>query len=219
MSEDVKSPTPRRSYRSPVRQEAARHTRQAIVKAARDLFLANGYGSASLNDIAAAAGVARPTVFAAFGSKPAILREVLDQALAGDDEPVPVAQRRWFRPVWTATTTHAVLEAYAVVCVTIGHRAARLFETVRRAADDASDVAELWATLQANRRAGAEMVIEHLRTLGPLRPDLDSHRAVDLLFLLNDPAQYASLVLDCGWPEPDFQVWLARTMCDTLLPS
>lgn len=34
--------------------------------------------------------MARPTVFSAFGSKAALLREVVDQALAGDDEPVPL---------------------------------------------------------------------------------------------------------------------------------
>jgi hypothetical protein len=40
----------------------------------------------SIEDIAAEAGVARPTVFAAVGfPKPVILRTVVDEALAGDD--------------------------------------------------------------------------------------------------------------------------------------
>lgn len=77
-----------------------------------------------LADVARAAGVARPTVFAAFGSKAALLRQVLDEALAGDDEPVPVAHRPWFRPVWEAREPAAVLEAYAGVCTLIAGRAA-----------------------------------------------------------------------------------------------
>src|SRR5215468_11217742 len=138
----VKRQAPRRRYESPVREANARRTRAAIVAAASELFTARGYAATSLADIAAAAGVARPTVFAAFGSKPALLRQVLDQALAGDDEPIPVAQRPWFRPVWDATTPSAVLDAYAAVCTLINRRAARIFEVVRRAADQAPEVAQ-----------------------------------------------------------------------------
>ncbi|MEE3917984.1 hypothetical protein V2I01_02895 [Micromonospora sp. BRA006-A] len=64
-----------------------------------------------------------------------------------------------------------MLDAYAGVCTLIGHRAAGAFETVRRAAADAPEVAELWETLLRSRRAGAAMVVDRLLTLdGPLRP-------------------------------------------------
>ena len=216
---DVKGKKSRRQYRSPVREDAARRTRQAIVAAATDLFVARGYAATSLADIAAAAGVARPTVFAAFGSKPALLKQVLDQALAGDDAPVPVAERPWFRPVWDAATPAEVFDAYADVCVVIAGRAARLFETVRRAADDAPEVAALWTVLQDNRRAGAAMVLDRVRTLGPLAPHLDTDSATDILWIFNDPAHYLALVLHRGWSEPAFRHWLAAAMRHALLPG
>ncbi len=208
---------PRRVYRSPTREASARRTRQVIVAAATGLFVQRGYAATSLAEIAADAGVARPTVFAAFGSKPALLQQVLDQALAGDDEPVPVAQREWFAPVWRASSPAEVLDAYAAVCSVIGGRAAELFEVVRRAADASVEIAGLWDGLLANRRAGARMVIEHARGLGPLRPDLAGERAVDVLWLLNDPANYANLVSRQGWPPHEFVEWLARTMRSALL--
>jgi AcrR family transcriptional regulator len=207
----------RRRYRSSVRQDGARRTRKAIVDAAAELFVRDGYRAASLAEVAAAAGVARPTVTASFGSKPALLKEVLDQALAGDDEPIAVADRPWFRPVWDAATPAAALDAYAAVCTLIGGRAARIFETVRRAADAAPETAELWRTLRANRRAGARMVVEHLAVLGPLRPGLGVERAADVLWTFNDPALYAALVHEAGWPEPDFRDWLAGAMRAALL--
>ncbi|HEY7225311.1 MAG TPA: helix-turn-helix domain-containing protein [Micromonosporaceae bacterium] len=213
---DVNGP-PRRRYQSAVREEGARRTRGAIVAAARDLFVERGYASTSLADVAAVAGVARPTVFAAFGSKAALLKQVLDDALAGDDEPVPVARRPWFRPVWNATTSAAVLDAYADVCLVIARRAARLFEVVHRAADEAPDVAGLWRTLESNRRAGARMVVEQARKLGGLSPGLSGERAVDVLSLYNDPTVYAALVLDRGWAETSFRRWLAQTMRRALL--
>jgi AcrR family transcriptional regulator len=202
-----------------VREESARRTRAAIVAAASDLFTARGYAATSLADVAAAAGVARPTVFAAFGSKPALLRQVLDQALAGDDEPIPVAARPWFRPVWDAPTQDGVLGAYAQVCTLIGGRAARVFEAVRRAADASPEVTELWDTLQGNRRAGAHMVVKHLQKLGPLRPGLGTRRATDLLWVFNDPAHYHALVLQCGWRESVFTDWLSSQMRQALLAA
>jgi AcrR family transcriptional regulator len=215
--EDVNgSPQPRR-YRSVVREEGARRTRRAIVVAAGQLFEQRGYGGTSLSEVAAAAGVARPTVTAAFGSKPALLREVVNEALAGDDEPVPVADRPWFRPIWDAQTHHELLGAYAQVCTLIGARAARVFEVVRRAADASPDVAELWDTTQHNRRAGAGIVVKQLRSLGPVDGWPGDEQAVDVVWFFNDPAHYNTLVLDCGWREPAFAAWLTARMQDALI--
>lgn len=207
----------RRGYHSPVRAESARRTRRAIVAAAGEMFVERGYAASSLRDIAEVAGVARPTVAAAFGSKPALLRQVVDEALAGDDEPVPVAQRSWFAPVWRASRPEAVLAAYAGVCTLIGRRAARIFEVVHRAAGEAAELAELWATLTGNRRAGAEMVARRALETGPLRAGLALDHAVDGLWVLNDPAHYAHLVLERGWPESEYRGWLAGQMCASLL--
>ena len=215
----VKSGSLRRRYQSQVREESARRTRHAVVQAAHELFTARGYAATSLADIAAAAGVARPTAFAVFGSKPALLRQVLDQAFAGDDEPVPVAQRPWFRPIWDATTPAAVLDAYARACTLINGRAARIVEVTRRAADQAPELGELWDTLQRNRRAGATMVIEHAASLGPLAAGLDTGRATDILWIFNDPALYDTLVSRCGWPEPGYTIWLSGQMRHALLPA
>jgi AcrR family transcriptional regulator len=212
---DVKSG--KRQYRSPVRQESARRTRRAVVRAAHELFTARGYTATSLSDIAAAAGVARPTAFAAFGSKPALLREVLDQALAGDDESIPVAQRPWFRPVWDAATPAAVLDAYARVCTLISGRAARIVEVLRRASDDGPELGDLWDTVQRNRRAGARMVAEHAASLGPLAAGLDNDLVTDILWVFNDFALYNVLVFCCGWPEAAYTAWLSGQMRHAVL--
>ena len=214
---DVK--TGRRSYHSPVRADAARRTRQAIVAAAGELFLERGYTAASLREVAELAGVARPTVAAAFGSKPALLRQVVDEALAGDDEPVPVAQRPWFAPVFEATRPVDVLEAYAGICTLVATRAARVFEIVHRAAGESPEIAELWTTLARNRRTGAEMIIKRAAETGPIRTDIPRDHVVDGLWTLNDPATYTNLVLDRGWSDQDFRTWLSRQMRAAVLPA
>ena len=58
-----------------------------------------------------------------------------------------------------------------------------------------------------------------MQTLGELAPGLDTPTAIDTLWLFNDPAHYAALVLQRGWPEDAFRRWLADRMRDALLAT
>lgn len=208
----VKGQNEARAYVSPLREEAARQTRRAVLAAASEHFRTAGYAATSLAQIAAAAGVARPTVTAVFGSKCSLLKEALDEALAGDDAPVPVAQRPWFRPVLEASSRGQLFAAYAHVCTVIGSRAALLFEAARRAADVGEDTRELWNTTVENRRRGAAMVVARLEELEPgtwAAGTPAAERATDSLWLLNDPAHYLALVVRRGWREEEFGHWLS----------
>jgi AcrR family transcriptional regulator len=51
--------------------------REAIIGAAQRLFLERGFGSVSMDDLTAAAGVARRTLYKQFASKEEIFREML----------------------------------------------------------------------------------------------------------------------------------------------
>src|SRR3954452_13905939 len=86
-------PVKTRAYRSTIRRGDAP---RLVCEAAHRLFTTKGYVATSIEDIATEAGVARPTVFSAVGPKDAILKAVVDQAMAGDEQPVPVADRPWF---------------------------------------------------------------------------------------------------------------------------
>lgn len=211
---DVKSESgkPRARYSSPVRESGARQTRRAILEAARDLILTEGYAAASVSRIADVAGVARPTVTAVFGSKPALMKVLVDEALAGDDEPVPVRERPWFQPVWDARSIEDLAEAYAGVCTLIGSRTALIFEALGRAADSSADLAALWKNIAANRRSGAAMVVRHGLSTGALDPNIDVEGCTDALWVHNDPALYRALVLTCGWTEESYKRWLTRQM-------
>jgi AcrR family transcriptional regulator len=61
-------------------QESAA-TQEAILAAAMRLFLEHGYGKVTVNDIAHAAEIAVPTVYASTGGKSAILGATLEQAM------------------------------------------------------------------------------------------------------------------------------------------
>jgi AcrR family transcriptional regulator len=215
MSEAVK---PRR-YQSALRSEQAAATRTRIVRAAADLFAAQGYPQTSIEQIAARAGVARPTVYSAFAGKSALLKEALDLLLAGDDTPVPVRDRPWYQEVLDQRDPRRLLELEARNDRMINERVAPLQEALRNASATDDDIARLHATIKQHRHTGARIVAEALAALGPLRDDLDLDGATDVLWLLKDPALYTALVGDRGWSADRYQEWLARTMQASLLPA
>src|SRR3954447_15305640 len=88
-----------RQYESPRRQEQSRETRRRIVSAARDLFVAKGYGRTTMSEVARQAGVAVETVYAAFRNKPGLLREVWYVGFRGDDDDVRLLERPEMRAV------------------------------------------------------------------------------------------------------------------------
>src|SRR5687768_10475433 len=104
---------PSRDYISPLRASGARATRRLVLDAARTLFIEQGYVATTVDQIAERAGVSKPTVFTAVGSKRVLLKELRDIALAGDDEPVPVPQRPWVQEVLGEPDPYRTLRLYA----------------------------------------------------------------------------------------------------------
>lgn len=67
----------KRPYHSQVRQRQAEETRRRILAAAGELFASRGYAATTLEAIAETALVSPKTIAAVFGSKRALLAEVI----------------------------------------------------------------------------------------------------------------------------------------------
>ena len=92
-------PVKTRSYDNARRAAAARRTQQRVVETAHRLLLERGYAGLAMADLAEAAGVSVPLLYKVFGPKPQLVKRVYDVLLAGDVDPLPVAERpalqRW----------------------------------------------------------------------------------------------------------------------------
>lgn len=64
------------------RQKASAQRRQAILDAALDVFAAQGFAAARLDDVAAEAGVAKGTIYLFFADKEALFEQLLIGAVA-----------------------------------------------------------------------------------------------------------------------------------------
>ena len=67
------------------------HDRAAVLRAAIDLFIAQGYDATSISDLAASLGVTKSAVYHHFPSKESLLAAALDEALEGLDAAVAEA--------------------------------------------------------------------------------------------------------------------------------
>ena len=86
-------PVKRRSYDSSRRRAQAKDNQSAIVCAARDLFIEQGYGRTTIADIARTAGVSVETIYAAFGNKATLLHKAWDITVGGDDQDIVFHER------------------------------------------------------------------------------------------------------------------------------
>lgn len=208
-------PTKRQSF--PKREARARQTRLDVLAAAGRRFVAQGYGSTTLQTIADDAGVAVQTVYAVFGNKRTLLKELLDVAIAGDDEQVAVNQRTWMHAVFNAPTAGERLRAYAAAVRMIQERAGDLFGVLELAASVDLDLVDLARETDERRRNGARSVIESVASVGRLRPGLTEDEAVDVLWLLNGSTVFRNLVRHSGWSLDAYEAWLASAMAEQLL--
>ena len=207
-----------RAYRSPHRQEQARQTRAAVLAAARERFLERGYTATTIDEIAAAAGVSKPTVFTAVGNKAQLLKAVRDVAMAGDDTPAPVAQRPSVERAREAQTAGEALHLVAAHITSVAGRYARIDEVLHGAAAAGEpELAELWEAGEQQRLAGAGILLDIIRAKSPLRPGLDPRRAAGILSNYMASDVYLRLVHRLGWTPGDFQQWLQATLSWQLL--
>jgi len=207
-----------RRYVSPLRQEGAARTRQTVLDAARELFAAQGYTATTVEEIAGRAGVAKPTVFAAVGSKQVILKQLRDLALAGDDEPVPVAQRPWYREALAEPDPRRSLRLHARNATAIHQRSADVHEVLRTAAASEKDLHDLWHASEDERRGGATIFVDALLQKSPLKAALDRTAAIDIVWILTASDIFWRLVHTRQWSHAQYENWLGDTLREQLLP-
>jgi AcrR family transcriptional regulator len=205
MSEPVKP----RTYRSSVREEQARRTRQAILDAGRALFAEQGYAATTIAQVAKAAGVAVDTVYASVGAKPVLFRLLMETAISGTDQAVPAAQREYVRQVRAASTAREKIRIYAIAVTAANARLAPLHVVLRDAAAQDGELGRIRDEISARRAANMRLFAADLAATGELRPGLDPGEVADVVWSMNSAEYFTLLVRERGWAPDRFAAWLA----------
>lgn len=207
---------PTRAYDSSGRQARAAEGRGRILSAAHDLFVARGFAGTTMADIATAAGVSAPTVYAT-GTKARLLKACVDRALAGDDEPVSVADRPLATWVYDTPDPHELLGRYAVMMGELAARAAPIYEVVTRAADAEPEIAELLADLERQRLRASTIVAEAVVNRGGLPAGRSVEEVRDTVWVCNAPELYVTLTRKRKWSTRRYVEWSRNALIQLLL--
>jgi len=198
----------KKQYESPLRQEQARETRLRIVTAARDLFVAQGYGRTTMAEVARTAGVSVETVYAAFRTKPALLRQVWFVGFRGDDGNLRLLHRPETQAVLAEPDLGRRLRAQAAFMTPVFRRIGPLLVALRGAAASEQAAAAMLAEFDELRFDAAGQYARLAAQTGRLR--VSEAECRDVLAATMDGSLWHRLVAESGWSDDRFARWLGE---------
>jgi AcrR family transcriptional regulator len=213
MTDNVK----RRPYNATNRQASSRETKRRIMAAARETIVERGYRGATVAQIADRAQVNADTIYALVGRKPVILREQIEQAISGTDEPVVAEERGYVRAIRAEPDPRAKLAIYAEATCSIQGRLAPLFLALRDAARTEPEADHVWLEISNRRAANMRTFATDIRDAGGLRQGLTIAEAADVLWATNSSELYVLMTVERRWSVDRYQRWLADTWQRLLL--
>ena len=205
---------PKRRYNSTRRQEQANQTRRQIVDAAKALFVEKGYSGTTLDAVAQQAGVAVETIYATFGSKRAILSQLVDLSVVGEQKPIPLLDR-----TGPQVQDHGKQQIRLFVhdMREILERTGPIFEIMYTAAKTEPDIAGYLRELQRERLEGMAQFIQYWTSENQLRQGLYASEAADTLWALTSADTYRCFTVGRDWTGDQYEDWLAKTLIRLLI--
>jgi AcrR family transcriptional regulator len=213
MEDTSESGEEKRPYHSRVRQRQAEETRQRILMATRSLFESQGYAATTLEVIAERALVSPKTVTAVFGSKRALLAEVINP------EALSTHVRQLIEELRATEDLSRRLSLVAQITRQAYEPLANSLELLRTAGAVVPELADIARQIETRRRQNQARLIASLREQGALRPGLSLQEATDVLWALTSYDLYRMLVVEQRWEPERYETWLAQLLVQHLLAS
>jgi len=184
-----------------------------MVEVAYRLFRDHGYEATTMQAIAEAAGVAVQTVYFTFRTKAGLLSAVEDRAIPGGEQ----------GPAWLEQVEHA-LRVERDPLALIGRWVVETAKVLERII---AFVGTIGAGLQtdpesvARRNRGRdrwfEVLIDRLRGLDALKPEMSHARALDIARAMVRVEAYQELTRSYGWSEEEWVKWMTGALARELL--
>jgi TetR/AcrR family transcriptional regulator, regulator of autoinduction and epiphytic fitness len=206
----------KRKYSSVKREAQARETRRSILEAAHELFVSTGYAATTIQAIAEQGGVAVQTVYAVFGNKRELLRQLIESTITGDDDdPAPITERPEVQAIAAEPDAQRRAELDAALSRSITERVAPIVRVATEAAASDPELAAMMQEVKAARRQEMITGVQLLAGPGGLR--LDRDEAAATLYVLYSPSVADMLMVDHGWSAERYERWLAHMIASAVI--
>lgn len=206
-----------RPYDASRRRQRAEESRERTLEAARRLFAERGYAETTVEEIAAAAGLAVPTLYAAFQSKRGLLSALLARLISGQPGSPPLLDSPGARAVLSERDPRALVARFAADLTTVQERVIPIYQVMQSAARSEPEIAEMLARAQDHRFDNIASVAARLAELGALRPGLTSDEAARTIWAIASPEVRQLMIRFAGWSTERYATWLEKTLAASLL--
>lgn len=207
----------KRSYHSPRREEQAKATRAAILDAAHDLFLTNGYAETSIDEIADRARVSRQTVYDSVGDKASLLYAVGERIVMNQDEAGPIIESDRWSPLTEEPDRAERIRMAARLSREMWESGMADFEwmTYEVAGTDPRLKEILEEAIQEKRRNNEAVARLLVPDDTPL-PEETFQKIIELITAIDSAYVVRILTNDFGWSYDDYEDWLTRLISSLL---
>ncbi|MFN2561327.1 MAG: TetR family transcriptional regulator [Jatrophihabitans sp.] len=205
----------KRQYDSSRRKEQARETQRAVLRAAHDLFVEQGYGRTTIADIARAAGVSAETIYATFKNKATLLHRVWDVTIGGDDEDVVFHERPEIMAIRAEPDLAKRFMMHARMSTATARRMTPLRLAVLGAAGSEPAAADMLAEMDRQRLAGMTVMAAASDETGQLAVSEEECR--DVVWAMTDGLLWHAFVNGRGWSDEEYAEWVGRVWVATLV--
>ncbi len=208
-------PVKRRPYDSSRRRAQADETRAAVVRAARALFVEQGYGRTTIADVAREAGVSVETIYSSVGTKAALLHKAWDITIGGDDQEVTFHDRPEALAVRNEPDLARRLVLHAELSTRTAQRIAPFQLMVQAAAGADPAAAAMLEEMGRQRLVGIGVMAAEAAKTGQLAVSEEECR--DVIWSMTDGVLWHRLVQERGWTNERYAEWLGRMWVDLLV--
>jgi AcrR family transcriptional regulator len=200
-----------RSRQKTVGQALREDTRNRLLQAAQEEFPVRGYAGTTVARLAATAGVSVQTLYLAWGSKRALLRGYMENALSGGAGSPEDAARRF-----AGLSPRERLAELAAFVTEVAERAATGWSLYRDASAVDPEIAADWNELQLLRHRLISRVLGDI-PVSALAEGLTMKTAVDTAWTIASPESYDLLVHRLGYQLQEFHHWMRQNLITAIL--
>jgi AcrR family transcriptional regulator len=193
------------------RAQRRAETERRLVDSASALFVERGYAATTLADVAEHADIAPRTLYLHFPTKADLLLRCIGLAIAGDTEPIALADRPAMTDAMTAPTLDDRLRLMAALTASLMARTGALLDVAFQAAPTEPPIAAAAAAGRADTRRTLQEFWHRIHDDGLLPPSIDLEWLTETATLVAHAVTYLLLAKTTGWDTDTYRDWLVTT--------
>ncbi len=200
----------KRRYNGESRKAQSSALRERVLAAAKKLFARHGIDRATIEDVAAAAGVSAATVYSAYKSKAGILEALIERTFFGEAYAAVAVQLK------TTSDPIELLAITAEISRVIFDTEKAEIGLIRGASFFSAELKRVEAEFEATRRDLQKSRAKLLVKTFPAAQKLGLQKVRDVMWMLTGRDMYRMFVMERGWSSDEYQAWLTKTLIQTL---